>query len=233
MPKDAENTPRERRLVELFNGCFKLILQLKTSQNYGDPDRLRQQVKSFLEKLERNCADAGYREKDVESAMFAIVACLDETIISSTWTHKSAWRDHPLQIDLYQNYNAGEAFFERLGQMLKRPSAHAEVLEIYYLCMVLGFKGQYLLHQPERWKELIRETHQELTRVYPPPGPRLSPNGLSRKKGGEMRFIPNDLPVWIFYAAIFLMGLLFYGGLYFSMSYLVNDMVKTIASMIH
>ena len=45
---------------------------------------------------------------------------------------------------------AGERFFERLDKVRRAGEGKAELLEIYYLCMALGFEGKYKIAGPAK-----------------------------------------------------------------------------------
>lgn len=237
MAEESKPLKNGRRLAEYFTPCFMLILQLRQGKDSGDPGALRQRIKQLLARVEHSCSGAGYRDKEIEKALFALVAFLDETLISPAWPHQNAWRENPLQVELYKSFNAGEEFFNRLEQMLRRPAPEAEVLEVYYLCMVLGFKGKYLLHQQEKLRVLISDTHKELRQVFDTPGRLLSPHGLLPPGRGEKPLLPFDglpAPVWVYYAALLALGLLFYFGLLFSIEALsrgVEQIAKEIVPL--
>src|SRR5690554_713768 len=128
------------RLADVYAPCFTLTLQLRAGHEFGDAEVLRGRIKALLEKTRREAARTGLAPEDVREAEFALVAFLDETLLSSDWSQKDRWLARPLQLELFNRYDAGEEFFLRLDGLRANPSLHAEVLEVYYLCMALGFK---------------------------------------------------------------------------------------------
>ena len=66
---------------------------------------------------------------------------------------KRHWLSEPLQIKLFDTFNAGEEFFSNLSELRLRTTNNKDVLEIYYLCLSLGFKGKYQLQSPEILEE--------------------------------------------------------------------------------
>jgi type IV/VI secretion system ImpK/VasF family protein len=78
------------------------------------------------------------------------VAWADETILKhSTWKHHHEWNALPLQLEYFQTRNAGEEFFERLERLRAEQKA---VREVYYICLGLGFSGQYFLGMEDELK---------------------------------------------------------------------------------
>ena len=99
------------KLVDICSDAFMLVLQLRASQEYGDPEVLRQRILHMLEKTEHQARRQNIDSEDIQKAKFALVAFLDETIITSEWSQKQAWLANPLQLQLYNRFDAGEEFF--------------------------------------------------------------------------------------------------------------------------
>jgi type VI secretion system protein ImpK len=216
----------DQRLSEIFATCFTLILQLRATDAYGEAEVLRSRVKDLLENAERDALRTGVSPDNIQMAKFAIVAFIDETIISSNWSQKDRWVSKPLQLELYNQYDAGETFFSRLETLRQQPKANAEALEVYYLCLTLGFKGKYQLHEQERLREIIETTYEELQRV---PGMRpkeLSPHGAPR--GQVATEVKSKMPAWVIAAAAALIGLLIYMSMWWYISGTAHDAADAI-----
>ena len=74
-----------------------------------------------------------------------MVAFLDESILNSRNPLFADWPRKPLQEELFGTHMAGEVFFQNLQKLLGRTDSHelADLLEVYYLCLLLGFGGRY------------------------------------------------------------------------------------------
>ena len=110
-------------------------------------ERVRPEVERLLEKSETEAADQSFNPADYDLARFALCAWIDEAILSSNWSEKGKWRKEPLQKLYYKVANAGESFFERLNSLGPH---QRDVREIYYLCLAMGFAGQYV-HQGDEY----------------------------------------------------------------------------------
>lgn len=91
---------------------------------------------------------AGYATTDVRLAIFALVVMADERLLGSTWPGRTAWLKHPLQLGLFDINAGGEEFFLRLEHIRRGGGAGneaqtADLLEIFLLCLRLGFCGRY------------------------------------------------------------------------------------------
>ncbi len=149
-------------LPDMAGTLFSLILSLRTSSNYGSEDELRRKILGYLDQIDKEGLEAGIAREDLEAAKFPLVAFIDETILNSEWKGRDAWRERPLQLDLYGETIAGERFFERLEKVRRSGEAKADLLEIYYLCLALGFEGKYKISGPAKLRELLSGVRREL-----------------------------------------------------------------------
>lgn len=213
-------------MAEIFAECFTLILQLRASEEYGEADTLRRRIKSMLDRAEREALQVGVPSQDVRTASFAVVAFLDETILSSDWSQKDGWLAKPLQMELFDRYDAGEEFFTRLEELLEEPGANAEILEVYFLCMALGFKGKYQMHAQEQLRLLIEDTHEALRKQPGLRADHLSPHGKPRDQVVEE--VKSKMPLWVVAVVAVSIGLLAYVGMSFYMSGTAGDAAQNI-----
>ena len=220
---------KTQRISEIFSPCFALILQLRATDAFGEADLLRQRIKNLLEKAGLQATRAGISHEDIQAAKFALVAFIDETILSSEWMHKDRWLSRPLQLEIYDRYDAGEEFFVKLDGLRAQAALRAEVLEVYYLCMALGFKGRYQLHDQERLRLIIEETYAELKRL-----PGMGVNVLSvhgKPRDQVATEVKSKLPAWVVVACAAALGLLVYIGMSFYISDAADDTVGAIESV--
>jgi type VI secretion system protein ImpK len=77
---------------------------------------------------------------------YALVCWLDELFtLASPW--ESQWNEHKLEVELYGTNDRAWKFWEQAHRAEARPGTSA--LEVYYLCVLLGFWGE-LLGEPDR-----------------------------------------------------------------------------------
>ena len=134
------------RLALLYEGILTVIGRVHTGrQRMQDPEGFRSRMKQALREISSTAARKGYTAEDVEECNFAVVAFLDEAILTAPDAASGDWAGKSLGEELFAQRSAGELFFKRL-EMLRahRDSQHlAEVLEVYYLCLLLGYEGKF------------------------------------------------------------------------------------------
>ena len=226
-----ENAKSTRRLTlsDAASECLLLIQQVRLATAIGDPGQLRARTLEVLKRFERSARDGGFESDQVQMAKFALVAFLDEAVAGAAFGDKELWTTNPLQAELFGLNSAGEEFFRRLNDLRQHPQANVQVLEVYYLCMVLGFKGRYQLDSPEVLRRLVEETRADLLkakepRFMQPLSPHAKPG--ERLAGGGGR----EVPAWAMAAAAAAVALI----VFLILSWLISgatDRVKEMISM--
>ena len=107
---------------------------------------MRQTVASWLKELEARGQQLGFKEPQLQNTKFALAAFVDETVMAGGHAIRNDWERFPLQLEYFQEQFAGVKFFERMDALLKNAESEADVLEVYYLCLLLGFKGKYHIY---------------------------------------------------------------------------------------
>jgi type VI secretion system protein ImpK len=107
----------------------------------GPPyEQVRGNLVRMISESEATCQHYRFSQEDYNLARFAVFAWIDEAVLESNWSGRQQWQREQLQRKYYQTVDAGELFFERLNGL----GAHQrDVREVYYLCLSLGFSGQY------------------------------------------------------------------------------------------
>lgn len=152
---------------------------------------MKQRASALLEQVADRGSQAGLSRDDVDDARYAIVAFLDEQIFQSNWEGKQEWMLEPLQLLYFNETTAGEGFFNRLQQLEARPE-RAHVLQLYYLCLLLGFQGVYAVKNPDALDALVERIGIRLSRMLPAQDV-FSPHGVPADSG--RRKARKQLPV--------------------------------------
>jgi type IV/VI secretion system ImpK/VasF family protein len=80
-------------------------------------------------------------ERECYLALFPIVLCLDEIIQTRYASVEMSWP--LLQREFYQVDKGGELFYDTLDELLNGVQHSPVVLEVFYFCLSIGFKGKY------------------------------------------------------------------------------------------
>jgi type VI secretion system protein ImpK len=137
---------RADTLALLYQGILTGIVRIQAGrQSLADVETFRRRMKAALQDVAKEATAAGYDLTEIRDAEFAVVAFLDEAILSSKEPKAEEWRKRPLNIELFGQAIAGDVFFDKLADIeRRRDSLHlADLLEVYLLCLLLGFEGRF------------------------------------------------------------------------------------------
>jgi type IV/VI secretion system ImpK/VasF family protein len=130
----------------------------------GSPEALRKLLTHHIDLCERNCRALRVDGAICDAVTFALVALVDETVLSIPGPCADQWMASPLQVEYYGEMVAGERFFGDLEHLLRTPEASYEALEVFYFCLCLGFQGKYFDNASER-EQIITALAKSLLRV--------------------------------------------------------------------
>ncbi len=143
--------------------CFMEIIAYTGFVARGDESLRYDQVHANMQHLitqSEACLEKGqFNPEDRNLARFAVFAWVDETILSSPWEGRKQWQREQLQRHYFQTADAGELFFERLNSIGPH---QRDVREVYYLCLALGFSGQYCKQGDDFMLEQLRSSNLKL-----------------------------------------------------------------------
>jgi type VI secretion system protein ImpK len=156
------------RLALFYEGVLTAIVRVQCGrQALEGVDEFRTGMKQALKNIGEQATKRGYSGENVEQANFAVVAFLDEVVMSSLDKGNALWARKSLQEEMFDQRSAGELFFKRLEALrASRDSAElAEVLEVYYLCLLLGYEGRYAVGSKAELHLLMDNVRERIERI--------------------------------------------------------------------
>lgn len=213
-----------------LSDCFMEIIAYTSLvvRREGGPapgyDKVRADLVRLITQSEARFEQGRFSREDFELARFAVFAWIDETLLASQWEGRTQWQREQLQRQYYQTADAGELFFERLNTIGPH---QREVREVYYLCLALGFAGQYCHEGDDFMLEQLRASNLKLLsgssmgipsiekeELFPEAYPRgeVEPAGRIRGKGGLSALpilaaaLPPIFGVVLFFVYKFILG---------------------------
>jgi type VI secretion system protein ImpK len=140
---------RQQNLASCYENAFTMILRLVSIQRQpsANSQDFRTSIRAALKAAMEQAKSLGYSSEANQMAFFAVVALLDESVLKLQNPAFADWAQRPLQEEMFGHNRAGEVFFDHLRTLLTRADSPetADCLEVYCLCMLLGFKGKYAL----------------------------------------------------------------------------------------
>ena len=190
-----------------------MIVRVRSDRQHIDnAEAFRARVKALLRQATKDAISAGYAEEDVKVATFAVVVFLDESVLSSANPISEDWKRKPLQQELSTVDMGGEFFFHSLDKLLMRKDSPqtADLLEVYNLCLLLGYRGRYGGGGSEEWRGYKKRVAEKIREIRGGPRPlseNWAPTGGSAMLGRPDPWIRRL--IWIAGACLLLVLILF------------------------
>ncbi|SIT05588.1 type VI secretion system protein ImpK [Thalassolituus maritimus] len=199
-------------LVTGATTLLTLVTKLRSTMKHDQvPDlhkRLTEEIKSF----ERNARNAGITGDTVVAARYLLCSVIDEMVLNTPWGASSGWSQHSLLSLFHQETSGGEKSFLILQKLLETPGTHLDLLELYYLCLSLGFQGKYrVMPRGNEQLEQIRENLYHTIESHRPGWEsELSPHWEGSVKPSE--YLKNYIPLWVIASVVMALLVLTYSG---------------------
>ena len=176
---------------------LQLLARLRNTLNQPDPGDLLDRAVREMRDFEQRVRDLGLPIELLRPAHYALCASLDDVVLNTPWGSTGIWNARSLVSTFHQEVRSGERFFDLLSQMRQNPGKFLAVIELMYMCMSLGFQGQYRLSPrgPAELDRLREETYALIVRQRQAADPDLSPHW----KGVAAPYRPTHptVPVWV------------------------------------
>ncbi len=140
----------KRGLNSLVNAASTLLtvaIKLRTTLQHDNIVELHKRLSEEIKAFDVRAQQAGASPETIVSARYLLCTVVDEIVLNTPWGTNGGWSQHSLLSIFHQETFGGEKCFLILQRMQENPSQHLDLLELYYLCLSLGFEGKYKLEQ--------------------------------------------------------------------------------------
>jgi type VI secretion system protein ImpK len=168
MTPTTHSTRRPENLAFVMQELLTVGERLRSNrQQVADAASFRAQIWTAVRQAEDDARRRGYSTDDIELAVFAAVAFLDESILNLRLPVFADWPRQPLQEERYGHHVAGEIFFQNLAKLSTRADSHelADLLEVYQLALLLGFAGRYSMGGRGELRAVATQTGDRIQRI--------------------------------------------------------------------
>ncbi|MGH1373711.1 MAG: type IVB secretion system protein IcmH/DotU [Cellvibrionaceae bacterium] len=154
-----EKIQLKRGLNPLVNAASTLLtvaIKLRTTLQHDNVVELHKRLTDEIKAFDVRAQQAGAAAETVVSARYLLCTVVDEIVLNTPWGAGGGWSQHSLLSLFHQETFGGEKCFLILQRMQENPSKHLDLLELYYLCLSLGFEGKY---------KLVQRGHEQLDQI--------------------------------------------------------------------
>jgi type VI secretion system protein ImpK len=203
-------------LLDESGEILTTLLHIGRLPTYHDIESLRDYFVTAIEKFVDRVLVAGIPRETAEDAKYILSGFVDEVIMNTPWG-AGFWTENNLAIRFGYDLYAGEEFFRILDRAASASGRDLDLLEFMYVCLSLGFKGEYAytedaegLRRKRRWVFEIIDQRRD---IY---GKELSPHWRSPVK--ETKPLSQYVPFWVIGAV----GLAVITSIYFGYAFALH-----------
>lgn len=131
------------KLVEYASELFALHYEITNGSFQAHVEQLRLSLNDALTKFTLRSQQNGISDKSLRSARYIICTFIDESVMSTEWGRSSDWSRQSMLSTNFNESWGGEVFYKIRLYSLEHLSEFIDVFELCYICLCLGFKGQY------------------------------------------------------------------------------------------
>lgn len=136
-------------LAAMLNPILGAVPQIRRTLRHPDPARLKASLQDQLEGFQMSAMSADVPDPVSHAALYATCALLDESAAATPWG--TDWIEHGLLQEMCNDTGGAEGFFNLLDRTVtEAPEVkggsdeyHADLLELFFICLALGFEGRY------------------------------------------------------------------------------------------
>ena len=210
-PAALPTAPAEaHRLLDLLYDGFYMLLLMRDRHAPLDAATFRERLKDFLQQVDRGARRLQADAEDIYLVKYAFCALVDERVLGAHPSLRQDWERRPLQLELFGEQLAGEHFFDKLEACRQQGAARLQALEVFHLCLLLGFQGRYLLEGTEKLGYLTARLGDEIAHHKGQRAP-FAPHWQSPDHIRHQ--LRHEVPLWVAGALFALAGLVAFMGL--------------------
>ena len=187
------------RIETLCNDILMIVIRMRDAEELGEPAALRKLINHYINLFESNCKAMKISSTAIAYTKYALIALLDETVLSLPGPCRDYWISSPMQLEHFGDNIAGEEFYRKLDKLMMEPEKMREILGIFYLCLSLGFEGKYKMFKGEERLAIMDNLGRVLIKTRKSTNTGLSPHGhrvsLNTNKD---KSISGLFPLWAF-----------------------------------
>lgn len=170
---------------------------IRNTATQDDVYGLRDEFVSELTAFDHRARALGHDGELLSDARYALSTFVDEAVLNTPWGSQSRWQEDSLLSTFFNETWGGDRFFVILDRAKQQPGRNLALLELLFVCLMLGFQGKF--HVLERGRARLDEIIDDLYQVIR--GQRgevdrdLSPHWRGVETTG--RNVSNYLPLWV------------------------------------
>lgn len=220
-------------VVDAANYLITALGKLKELKTYRQLNQLQNELVQEINLFQETLLNLNYNGEYIAVCRYVICAVFDDIITNTAWGAQGQWEAYSLLAAFNLDIQHQDKFFSILERAVKEPGTYIDLMELMYICLSLGYKGQYRATEHNQY-QLEQITHHLYKHIRAHRGhfsKTLSPTPLkapveTKKASSRIRISPLAL---IFVTACFCLAIFI--GLGYLMDVISNEAYQNITQI--
>lgn len=154
-------------LADSAGHLFSILGKLKQLKSYRQLNKLQKELIQEINAFQEAIKNHGYNAEYIVICRYILCATFDDILSNTTWGSQNQWNDHSLLAAFNQDVQHQDKFFTIMERAIKEPASYIDLMEFMYLCLSMGYKGQYRSTEHSQYQlEQITNTLYKHIRAY-------------------------------------------------------------------
>ena len=218
-------------LVDKAAYLFSVLGKLKYLSSYRQLSKLQKELIQEINTFQEAIKDQNYHSDYLMVCRYVLCATFDDIIANTAWGGQGQWNSHCLLTAFNQDVQHEDKFFIILERAIKEPALYIDLMELMYICLSMGYKGQYRSteHSQYQLEQITNSLYKHIRAFRGSLNKNLSPSfKTSKAKNGHQRH--HASPLFIFFVTACIMMTIFV-SLGYLMEVISNEAYKNIAQI--
>lgn len=152
----------DNAILSASSELLALTVTVARMQKPEDLFLFKKGIKRIISDLKHKIAALDYPPSVADKTCFLFCIVIDEQILHSAWGEESGWENQTLVSELFSMRNGGEQFYTVAERALSQPAMLIDLLELIYIFLKIGFRGQYRVHGSDKLEELLKRLEKHI-----------------------------------------------------------------------
>jgi type VI secretion system protein ImpK len=220
-------------LVDAASLLFSVMGDLKYAAAYRQLHQLQHELVQEINQFQEAIAGHNYNAEYTLISRYILCATLDDVIANTPWGGQGQWDNFSLLATFNQDAQHQIKFFTILERSLKEPSVYIDLMEFIYICLSMGYKGQYrgTEHSQFQLEQITNNLYKHIRAFRGSFSKMLSPAPIKTPKAMKKSLQSNNVSLlFIFFITACMMMTIFI-GLNYLMDVISNEAYKNISQI--
>ncbi len=220
-------------LADAASTLFTAIGKLKQIKSCKQWVKLQNELVQTVLLFQETITKLGYQPEYIVVCRYLMCATIDDIISNTPWGSQGQWEPYALLTTLNQDAAREDKFFTILERAVQEPEHYIDLMELMYICLSLGYKGQYRAsdHNQFQLEQMTHSLYKHIRAYRGGFSKSLSPVPLKTPRTSLKSPLRPAMPTWM----ILFISICFVMVLFISLGYLMemttNEAFKNIAAI--